>query len=157
MTARLGCRRIEFAGRRDARVVRRVLGWSRVGTAAGMYTQRGRGVMMMLGGGVRRHTETERETSIGSGRCRIVVLTGGSGLMVVASVEATRSLLKVRVHYPEYFESLALKHRHSRTTKSVPNERKKPSCAPFYHHLRDGYRDNCSSIVPRKNADRAQG
>lgn len=45
-----------------------------------------------------------------------MVLAGGSRLMMVAPVEATRSLLKIRVHYPGYFESLALKHRHSRRT-----------------------------------------
>lgn len=42
--------------------------------------------------------------------------------MVVTSVEATRSLLKIRVHYPGYFESLALKHRHSRNNKKYNGE-----------------------------------
>lgn len=111
---RLRCRRVELAGRRDARVVRRVLWRPRVGAPARMDAQRGRGVMMVLRGRVRRHAQTKGEASVGRGCRWIVVLTGGARLMVVAPVEATRSLLEIRVHYPGYFGSLALKHRHSR-------------------------------------------
>ena len=52
VSSRLRCRRVKFAGRRDARVVRRVLRRPRVRTTARVYAQRGRGVMMMLRGRV---------------------------------------------------------------------------------------------------------
>lgn len=131
--ARLRRRRVELAGRRDARVVRRVLGRPRVGTAARMDAQRGRGVMMVLSGRVRRHAQPEGEASVGRGCRRIVVLTGGTRLMVVTSVEATRSLLEVRVHYPGYFGSLALKHRHSREGRP-----RRPEAFSGQHRTSDG-------------------
>lgn len=53
VSGRLRRRRVQFAGRRDARVVRGILGRPRVGTTAGVYAQRRRGVMMMLRGRVR--------------------------------------------------------------------------------------------------------
>lgn len=106
VTRCLGGCRVELTGGCHARVVRRVLRRSRVGSACRVYAKRRGAVMMMLRRGVRGHTQAKGKSAIGR-RCGVVVLTGRAGIVVVAPVEAT-ALLKVRVHYSGYLESLAL-------------------------------------------------
>ena len=109
MARRLGRRGVELAGRGDTSVVRGVLGRSGVRTTARVYAQTRGGVVMVLGGGVWRHAQTEGEAAVGRGCGRVVVLGRGAALVVVAPVEATRALLEVRVHRDsEYLGSLAL-------------------------------------------------